>query len=244
MKSRLRYSLVLVCLAVGACSTAKVDPYLGHAAPEIYAKGHTYLQKKNYSDAITAFQSLDAQYPFYPETEQADLEMIYAQYAADEPALAVSAINRFMRMYPNSVHLDYVYYMKGVLNFENGRSFLQRYMPYDMARHPVDAYVNSYQDLSVVVTHYPKSAYAEDARHRMLFLINTMAQFELDVAEYYFEMKAYVSAINRANEVVVHYPQTPAVQGALKVLADSYAALKLKELEVSSKALLKANSSS
>ena len=231
----------LMALVLVACSTTKVDPYLGNSPDYIYAKGHTLLQKGAFDDATTAYQSLDTQYPFNPFTQKGDLDMIYAQYQADNPALAIAAANRYVRMYPNDAHLDYAYYMRGVVEFDNGRSFLERHTPYDMSQHNADGYQNAYQDLNTVVTQYPTSPYMTDARRRMMYLVNTMAQFQLNVATYDYEMTEYVGAINRATIVLINYPQTPALQGALEVMVNSYQALGLTELAQSSLAMLKMN---
>jgi outer membrane protein assembly factor BamD len=243
MMKRLLLPLIIAsALTLSACSSDKtVDPYAGNDAKYIYASGHTSLRDGDWNGAITAFQSLDAQYPFGNYARMGDLELIYAQYQNDDPALALAAANRFIRLYPSDPNIAYAYYMRGVINFENGRSFLERYTPYDMAKHDPIEYQNAYQDLNTVVMLYPNSPYVQDARRRMMYLSNTMAQYQLNVATYYFQMKAYVAAVTRAKGVLIHYPQTPALEGALSIMAQSYEQLNLPELEKSALLLLKAN---
>ncbi len=240
-KSALALLLASAFVLAGCSSDKVVDPYAGNDAKYIYATGHSMLQRGDYSDAITAFQSLDSQYPFDQYAKMGDMELIYAQYKNDEPALALAAANRFIQLYPSDPNISYAYYMRGVVNFDNGRSFLERYTPYDMSKHNPIEYQNAYKDFNTVVTIYPNSPYAADARRRMIFLNNTMAQYQLNVASYYYQWKAYTAAINRAQMVLTHYPQTPALEGALGVMVQSYEALNLPTLEKSAKLLLKAN---
>ena len=229
-------------LMLSACSSDKiVDPYQGNDAKYIYASGHSDLQSGDYTGAVQAFQSLDAQYPFNTYTRLGDLEIIYAQYENDNPALALAAANRFIRLYPTDPQVAYAYYMRGVINFDNGRSFLQRYTPYDMAKHDSESYPNAYKDFDTVITLYPDSPYVEDARRRMMYLNNVMAQYQLNIATYYYKMEAYAAAAERAKTVLVYYPQTPQLEGALVVMANSYEQLHLPKLEQSAKLMLKAN---
>lgn len=241
MNTRLLLPLIIATCTLTACSTAKVDPYQGDQPQYIFAVGHTDLQKGDYDKAIAAFQSLNSQYPFDDYSKQGDLDLIYAQYADHNSALALAAANRFLKLYPNDPGVAYAYYMRGVINFDNGRSFLQRYFPYDMADHDPVEYRNAFQDFNVVVTNYPNSPYAPDARRRMIYLNNVMGQYQLNVAEYYYKMHAYVAAITRAKVVLLHYSTTPAVQGALVTMVESYQALNLPNLEQSARLLLKAN---
>ena len=242
MKRRLLLPLAILTGALSACSTTKpVDPYQGDQPAYIFAVGHSDLQKGNYDKAIAAFQSLNSQYPFDDYAKQGYLDLIYAQYADHNSALALAAANRFLKLYPNDPGVAYAYYMRGVVNFDNGRSFLQRYFPYHMAEHDPVEYRNAFQDFTMVVTQYPNSPYAPDARRRMVYLNNTMAQYQLNVAEYYYKMRAYVAAITRAKVIVLHYSTTPALQGALVTLVESYHELNLPLLENSARLLLKAN---
>ena len=233
------YLLPLAALLVlTGCSTAKLDPYQGFSAEHIYAMGHRDLQTSDYTDAITAYQSLDSQYPFNPLTQKGDLETIYAEYEADNPALAMTAAARYTKIYPNGPHLDYAYYMMGVIDFENGRGFLQKYFPYNMSQHDAENYVNAFNYFAMVVNTYPNSSYAPDARRRMIFLNNTIAQFQMNVAEMNYQRKAYVAAINRAQDVLLHYPTSPHTEEALKMMVQSYQALGLDNLAKTSSQVL------
>ncbi len=235
--------LLLPCLVLllSGCTTDKVDPYLGDAPSYIYAKGHTDLQNGNNNDALTAYQSLDSQYPFNAYTKKGDIESVYAYYENDNPAMSITAASRYLKVYPGDENSDYAYYMMGVVDFENGRGFLQKYFPYDMAQHNAPNYTEAYNYFNTLVQQYPKSPYASDARRRMIYLNNTLAQYQLNTAQYDYKRGAYVSAINRAQDILVHFPTAPQNTEALALIMQAQEKLDLTDLAASTANILKYN---
>ena len=218
-------------LSLTACSTKeKKDPYLNWAAPKIYTTGHVYLKKGDYNDAIAAYESLNSQYPFSPSSQNGDLELIYAYYLSGDPALSLAASSRYIKLYPNDPNAAYAYYMAGVVEFNNGRGFLERYLPYQMNQHQSDNYNSAFSSFNQVTTLFPQSPYVQDARRRMIYLNNTLAEHDLAVAQYYFDRKAYVASSARAENIIVQYPASPAVIPAMQLLANSYEKLELNDL--------------
>ncbi|WP_305017090.1 outer membrane protein assembly factor BamD [Mycobacterium tuberculosis] len=55
----------------------------------------------------------------------------------------------------------------------------------------------------------------EDSKSRLQYLVNALAQNELHVARYYYKRGAYLAAVNRAQEVVRRFEQTPSIEEAL-----------------------------
>jgi outer membrane protein assembly factor BamD len=80
-----------------------------------------------------------------------------------------------------------------------------------------------------------------DARQRMIFLRNRLADFELHVALYYMRRGAFVGAINRAKFCVENYDGAPAVRGSMKVLVDAYRQLKMMDLAANAERVYAAN---
>lgn len=233
--------IVLLSLLMVACSGNGKDQYKGQNAHYIYASGHKYLQKGDFSEAKDAFESLNSQYPFEKSSKQGDLELIYAYYKIDDPALALAASERFLRLYPNDPGAAYAYYMSGVIDYNNGRGLLETYFPYEMSRHLASNYITAYNTFKIVITQFPKSPYAKDARRRMIALKNIMAQFQMNVAEFYFKRGAYVATIDRAKRIIINYPRSTSVLPAIKLTETCYNKLGLTKLANSMKALYKAN---
>jgi outer membrane protein assembly factor BamD len=156
--------------------------------------------------------------------------LIYAYYQKNDPTLALSTAERYLKLYPNDADAAYAYYMSGVIDFENGRGVLQTYFPYEMSDHNVNNYDLAYKTLNIVTTRYPNSVYATDARRRMMYLNNIEAEYELKIAQFYYDRKAYVAALARAKDVILQFSQTPSVIPALTLSERAYLALDLPEL--------------
>jgi outer membrane protein assembly factor BamD (BamD/ComL family) len=81
-------AFTLLCLITAGCSTITEDQFNGQSAQMIYTQGQAYLENEDYSDAIIAFQALNAQYPFSPEAKRGNLGLIYAYFQHGDPALS------------------------------------------------------------------------------------------------------------------------------------------------------------
>jgi outer membrane protein assembly factor BamD len=230
-------------LLFSGCSTTtnKPLPYQGESPEYIYAKGHEQVKNRDYYKAIDTFRSLNSQYPFQKYTEMGNLELIYTYYEDGQPEMALGLARQFLRAYPTSTHLGYVYYMMGVMNYDNGRGFLQRRLPYDMAQHDPAAYLQAFSDLKRAVSLDPKGTFVEDARRRMIHINNVVGEYECNIAQFYFDHEAYVAAINRAKIVVESYPQSTSIENALVIMIRSYDILKLPVLAEKSMEVLKTN---
>ena len=90
--------------------------------------------------------------------------------------------------------------------------------------------MKSFQAFQTLLQQYPKSPYAADARQRMVYLRNRLADYEVEVARYYMKRGAYVGAANRAKGVIVEYDGAPAVDDALRIMAAAYRRLGIEDL--------------
>lgn len=215
---------VSLLFMLGGCSSAK-DPtaeFQGQSADQIYQGGEKALSSNNYSTAVKHFEALDALYPFNSNQEKAMIDSIFAYYQSGDYASSSAAAARFLHDFPASPHADYALYMKGSAEMIQDRSWPQRYLPIDASSRDPGMAANAYKDFFNLVQRYPDSIYAPDARARMVYLRNMFAKKEADVAEFYFNKKAYVASANRASYVLEHYEGTPAEEKALFVLAESY----------------------
>ena len=232
MKKRniIKLLVVSICgVVLSGCGEKKADPYQGFAPNKIYNIGHIALRKGDQKLAIKALESLNAQYPFNKDTQLGNSSLIYAYYLDDNAAMTLASASRYLRVYPESPDAVYAYYMQGVENYNSGRGFLQRYFPYDMSQHDPNNYQQAYSAFDTVIKKYPNTPYAKDARRRMVYLKNVMAQYELNVAEYYYQVKAYVASLSRARGVIINYPRTTAVKPALELMYYGYKQLSLPE---------------
>lgn len=229
---RLKFIVLLVSvLSLSACSwfSSKDDALQHEPADSLYSQGVDALHDGNYSSAVRYFEALTSNYPFGNYAQKGQLYLIHAYYESGDPASSVAAAQSYIHLYPRAKDVDYAYYMKGVANFAQDRGVLLRYLPNDVSERDPGTMKEAYNDFNELVSRFPESKFVPDARQRMVYLRNIYAEKEMHAANYYFRRGAYVAASNRANYVVKHYQQAPAVPRALALMVVSYQKLGLKD---------------
>jgi outer membrane protein assembly factor BamD len=250
MHRTVRAPILLLVLAAlltaGGCGTWKrwfgdYDPTKGWSAAKIYNEAHSALLKGNYEEAVNLFETLQARYPFGRYAQQAELEIAYAYYKNEEWDAAIAAAERFLKLHPQNPHTDYAWYLKGLANFNRGRTILTPLIGRDPATKDPTPLRHAFEDFSHLVRVYPDSRYATDARKRLRYLRNELAEHELHVAEFYMRRGAWVAAANRGEYVLEHYQGAPAVADALVIMVQAYRELKLDEPAADALKVLEAN---
>lgn len=239
----LKYVLLLVfSLALWGCSSNDELPEMADTGEQqMYEQIQEYLQNGNYTESVRALQLLESRYPFGKYAEQAQLELIYAHYQAYEHEAAVEAADRFIRLHPQNPNVDYAYYMKGLAAYTGTEDFFDRFIPTDRSERDTSHAKEAFGEFAQLVSRYPASPYAADARARMVYLRNLLARHEITVANYYFRRGAYLAATNRGAYVVENFQQTPAVADGLAVMAQGYILLGYNDLARDTIAVLAQN---
>jgi outer membrane protein assembly factor BamD len=231
-----RLALLLAAAALAGCSwfnmdfgsrdhTAKWD------ADRLYAEARLELGNGSWAKARDLLQKLESRFPFGRHAQQALMEIAYTYYKEGESAQAIQTCDRFIRQYPNHPNVDYVYYLKGLASFNEDLGFLGKLLNQDISERDAKAAREAFDAFKDLVGRFPDSRYADDARARMRYLVNSQAQAEVNVARFYFTRKAYLAAIQRSQTVVRDFQRTPAVEEALYLMARSYEALNLPDLQ-------------
>lgn len=206
---------------IPACSTEKdrFAEFRNQNEARIFSEGEHALAKGDYTQAIKNFEALEVEFPFGSYTEQAKLDIIYAYYKHEDSPAALDAAKRFIQLYPRGAHVDYAYYMIGVINFENGWNWVQRHLPDDRAQHDLIQFQEAFNNFKELIRLFPHSIYRADAHTRMIYIRNTLARNEIQIAEFYLRKKAYAAARERAMYVIEKYQGAPQVNEALKIIA-------------------------
>jgi len=243
LKFVLRMAMIAAAIAVltGCGLGRSVDATETLPVEEMYREANQSMRAGNYERAVRYYRRLIARFPIGRYTEQAELELGYAQFKNRAYEEALSQVNRFIRQYPTHRHIDYAYYLRGLINFERESGLLERWIKPDATRRDQGFARQSFQDFSELLQRYPDSRYAADARQRMIHLRNDLAQAELNVASYYFRRGAYVAAQSRARTIIEIYQETPQAAEALAIMAESYARLGLDQLAADTRAVLELN---
>lgn len=200
------------------------------SAEQIYAQSQEHMKKENYVRAVQDFEAIEARYPYGEYADKSQLDLIYAYYKKNDPALAITTADRFIRMNPRHPRVDYAYYLKGLVNFEQNLSFMYRHLPLDRSARDSTTAQQSFDAFKELVERFPTSQYCQEARQRMFYLRDQLARHEMQVVNYYMKRGAYLAAANRANYIIKHFDQTSAVPDALRSMSEAYRQLGMTEL--------------
>ncbi len=222
--------MLLAALLLGACGGKGKQKEERRPADDIYEQAKRSMTSGNYDRAILLYKQLQTRYPFGRFTEQSQLELAYSYYKSQEPTNATSTLEKFIRTYPAHPNIDYAYYLKGLVNYEQTQGFLQKMFPTRTRDRDQAGARQAFNDFNELLRRFPDSRYAPDARQRMVYLKNNLAAYEVEVAEYYLRRKAYVAAANRARYIIETYQKTPEAGAALTVLHKAYSAMDMTEL--------------
>ena len=233
-------STLLIAALLSACAS-KPDEAPERTEAEQYREARESMESNNYVTAVDRLKELEARFPYGRYAEQAQLELIYAQFRLQDYPQTVVAAQRFMRSYPAHPRLDYALYMRGLASYNLDIGLAARYFPIDVAARDPGEQLQSFRDFSELLNRYPDSQYVADARQRMIAVRNRMAELELYAARYYVKRQAYVAANNRARYIIENYPTATVTEEALIILAETFRFLELKKGSQDAIAMLRTN---
>jgi outer membrane protein assembly factor BamD len=244
MRPSLLLSLLLsgaLVLAAGGCASLGEDETLGWSAQRLYGEAKDAMASKEWAKAIKYLEKLEARFPYGRYAQQAQLEVAYAHWKDGERASALAAADRFIKLYPNHANVDYAYYLKGMINFNELGGTLTWLTSPDMSDRDPKASREGFDAFKEVVTRFPESKYAADSHARMRYLVNALAANEVHVARFYMKRTAYLAAANRAQYAIEKYPQSPAVEQAFFILVRAYDALGMPDLRDAAERVMRKN---
>ena len=232
---------LLLALALVGCDTTPKGSGASQSTDKLYAEAKDEAATGNYDKAAKLYEKLEGRAAGTLLGQQAQLERAWALYKAGDKATAVTAVDRFIKLNPSSAALDYAYYLRGLINFNDNLGLLSTIANQDLSERDQQASRDAYQSFRQLVERFPQSIYTPDAQLRMNYIINALAAYEVHVARYYFRRGAYVASASRAQTAVQEFRQAPATEEALYILAQSYAKLGLTELHDDADRVLRKN---
>ncbi|HEX5611203.1 MAG TPA: outer membrane protein assembly factor BamD [Burkholderiales bacterium] len=241
MKRSVFRVLCVALLVAGCSSTADRDETAGWSAQRLYGEAKDEMNNRNWEKAIKHLEKLEARYPYGKFAQQAQLDVAYAYWKSGERASAIAAADRFIKLYPNHPNVDYAWYLKGLVNFNENQGIFSMLDNPDMTERDPKGSLAAFDSFKEVVTRWPESKYAEDSAARMRFLVNSLASNEVHVARYYMKRGAFVAAANRAQYAVQNYPQAPAIEEAVFIMVKAYDALGMGDLRDAADRVMRKN---
>lgn len=223
-------ALAAMLVLAGCGSSPKEDPLSTTAVEKLYADAKDDMQSGSYERAIKTLERVEGRAAGTLLSQQAQLDLAYLRFRTGERAEALATLDRFIKLNPSSPALDYALYLRGVVNFNDNLGLFGRLSRQELSERDQQASRDAYQSFKQLVDQFPQSKYAPDARTRMDYIVNALANYELHVARYYLRRGAYVAAANRAQQAVKEFPQTPAAEEALYIMTQCYERLELPQL--------------
>ena len=245
-------ALTLALTTLSGCQTLKNSKLFGGKEDVIatkaekseqgyYQAASDNIKKDNYAKAISQLTDLRTFYPVGDYSEQALLDLMYAQYQHGDYLDAIASVDRFIQSYPSNPQVDYAYYVRGISNMQAASTGVMKYTKLNPAHRDMGYSRLAFNDFQQLVTRFPNSAYAPDAALRMRFIYNQLAESEMEAARWYIKRQAYVAAANRAKWVFQYFPQSEAIPESIATLAYSYDKLGMTDTANQYKQLLRIN---
>jgi outer membrane protein assembly factor BamD len=226
---------------LSACDTTSRDETARWTPERLYSEAKDEAAAGNYEKAVKLYERLEGRAAGSVLAQQAQIERAYYLWKSGEKAQALSTLERFIKLHPTSPALDYALYLQGLVNFNDNLGLLGNLASQDLSERDQQASRDAYQSFRQLTEQFPQSSYADDARVRMNYIVNSLAAYEVHVARYYLRRGAYVAAANRAQQAVQEFQRSPSTEEALVILAQSYDRLGLTELRDDAERVLKTN---
>ncbi len=238
------FVLLIILAAIGLSSCADnrgIERFRGQSAEHIFTEGEKYLAKDDWEEAIDRFQAIQAFYPYSNYAQETQLSLMYAYYMDEDYDSVESAVDRYTHLYPLGPHTDYALYMKGLAEYQRNWGFFEKYFAIDRTPRDLHSEDDAFSNFTLLLIRFPNSPYASDARMRMVGIRNMIASNNLQIANYYYSLKAYVAAAQRASIVALNFQQSPSAVDALVLMAQCYKKLALSAEYGRTKAVIAAN---
>ena len=234
-------ALLAAAAMLSACSSTSDDKTANWSTNKLYAEARDEVNSGAFDKAVPLFEKLEGRAAGTPLAQQAQLERAYAQYKSGDQPAALQTIDRFIKLHPASPAIDYALYLKGIVNFNDNLGIFAALSRQDLSERDQKAAKESFESFKELVSRFPESRYAPDALERMRYIVDSLAQYEVHVARYYYNRGAYVAAINRAQNAIRDYKDVPALEEALFILLRSYDALGMTQLAGDTRRVMEQN---
>ena len=243
MRSLAVIAALFLAMLIGGCGLFPEvqDETAGWSANKLYSEAKQAMDEASYDKAVKYFEKLESRYPYGRFAQQAQIDIAYSYWKSAETASAIAACDRFIKLHPNHPNVDYVYYLRGLVNFNEDLGLMGQVSQQDMTERDPKGARESFDSFKDLVTRFPDSKYAPDAILRMKYLVNALASLELHVARYYMKRGAYLAAANRAQYAMLNYPTAPATEEALFIMVKAYDALGLTDLRDDAERVMRKN---
>jgi outer membrane protein assembly factor BamD len=207
---------------LAACGSSDKDALAAAASQpveQMYNNGVDALHDKRYTTADTQFELVQQNYPYSSWAVNAQLMEGYSLYLQNKYTDAIGTLDRFIQLHPTHRDIAYAYYLRALSYYEQIGDIQRDQQGTEQAM----------TALNEVVTRFPDSAYARDARLKIDLCRDHLAGKEMEIGRWYEKQHLYTAAIGRFQRVVDNYQTTNHVPEALSRLTEIYLILGMKD---------------
>ena len=186
---------------------------------EAYQLGMKNLESGDVIYAAKKFNEAEILFPQSEWAPKSALMAAYSYYTQDYYGDTIAELERFIRVYPLSKNLDYVYYLLGVSYYEQIVD----------EKKDLQSIIKAKKYFEILIKNYPNTNYSLDAEYKIELVNDILAAKEMYIGRYYFDKKKWIPAINRFQTVISIYDTTLYAEEALHRLVEVYYILGLKD---------------
>ena len=186
---------------------------------EAYQEGMDSLKSGDVLFAAKKFNEAETLFPQSEWAPKSALMAAYSYYKQDYYGDTIAELERFIRVYPFSKNLDYVYYLLAVSYYEQIVD----------EKKDLQSIIKAKKYFEIVKKNFPNTSYSIDAEYKIDLVNETLASKEIYIGRYYLDKKKWISAINRFRTVIDYYDTTIYAQEALHRLVEVHFIIGLEE---------------
>jgi outer membrane protein assembly factor BamD len=200
---------VFLLSLLGGCA-GKQQVSMDQTVPEaLLARGLKSMERHEYQYAINVFQTIKDRYPYSKTVITAELKMAESYIKLKDYESALTAYDDFEKLHPKDSNIPFVIYQKGMCNLDQVRT-IDRDQTYT---------IKAREQLERLVRRFPESEWANKARTKIRECIVYLAEHELYVGHFYYNMGEYASALDRYIYLIKHYPDMGQYHEALEYIS-------------------------
>ena len=241
MRKLLIFLFPIIIATLNGCASDSNDETASWSQSKLASEAKTRLEDSDWATCAKYYEKLESRYPFGPFAEQAQLNIAYCHWKNNEIELGIVAIDRFIKLHPGHANIDYAYYLKGMITFNDNLGFFASLTGQDLSERDPKASKDAFEAFKTLINKFPDSKYAPDAIDRMRYIVNSLAENDINAARFYYRKGAYLAAINRSQQAIKDYDRAPAIEEAMYLMVKSYDALGMKDLSADSMRVFQMN---
>src|SRR3984957_5025784 len=222
---RLALCVVAVLPVLAACSSSKDEEAAkdSNAPPspveDLYNNGIDALNARRFASATDQFNLVEQNYPYSSWAVNAQLMQGYSQYLQNHYTDAIGTLDRFIQLHPAHRDIAYAYYLRAL-------SYYEQIADIQRDQKGTEQAMNALRE---VVTRFPDTSYAQDAKLKIDLCVDHLAGKEMEIGRYYQNQHLDEGAVGRFHGGGDAYQTPNHVPEALMRLTQVYLALGLKD---------------